>query len=96
MYSGCIALRKLDEGICEMKRLYLDNEFRGKGIGNKLVSLIINDAKKIGYKIMRLDTIKEKMPKAVKIYESYGFKEIKPYYHNPYPHSIYMELDLTN
>ncbi|KXK49589.1 MAG: GCN5-related N-acetyltransferase [Chlorobi bacterium OLB5] len=94
-YTGTIALRKIDEGICEMKRLYLIPECRGKGIGHKLVSLIIDDARKIGYKKMRLDTIKEKMPKAVEIYKKYGFKEIEPYYHNPNPHTLFMELDLT-
>lgn len=94
-YTGTIALRKIEEGICEMKRLYLSPDSRGKGIGNELVSLIINDAIKIGYKKMRLDTIKEKMPKAVGIYKKYGFKEIEPYYHNPNPHTLFMELDLT-
>jgi putative acetyltransferase len=94
-FSGCIALRKLEEGICEMKRLYLREELRGKGIGNTLVTKIIRDAKEIGYKTMRLDTIKEKMPKAVAIYSRHGFIETKPYYHNPNPHTLFMELDLT-
>jgi GNAT superfamily N-acetyltransferase len=94
-YLGCIGLRKIEEGICEMKRLYLKSEVRGKGIGNALIAKIIQDAKIIGYKKMRLDTIKEKMPKAVEIYTKYGFVEIKPYYHNPNPHTLFMELDLT-
>jgi len=94
-YSGCIALRKIEDGVCEMKRLYLKEELRGKGIGNILVSKIIQDAKEIGYKIMRLDTIKEKMPKAVEIYMKHGFVETEPYYHNPNPHTLFMELDLT-
>lgn len=94
-YSGCIALRKIDEGICEMKRLFLKEELRGKGIGNILVTRIIQDAKDIGYKTMRLDTIKEKMPKAVAIYTKHGFIEIEPYYQNPNPHTLFMELDLT-
>ncbi len=94
-YSGCIALRKIEDGICEMKRLFLKEDVRGKGIGRELVEKIINDAKEIGYKKMRLDTIKEKMPNAVAMYEKYGFVEIKPYYHNPNPHTLFMELDLT-
>jgi len=93
-YIGCIALRKIEDGICEMKRLYLTEAARGKGIGYKMIELIIQDAKDIGYKVMRLDTIKEKMPKAVSLYELYGFKETKPYYHNPNPHTLFMELDL--
>lgn len=94
-YSGCIALRKIEDGICEMKRLFLKEELRGKGIGNTLVTKIINDAKDIGYKTMRLDTIKEKMPKAVEIYTKHGFVETEPYYHNPNPHTLFLELDLT-
>ncbi len=93
-FCGCIALRKLEDGICEMKRLFLKQEIRGKGIGNALVSMIIKDAKDIGYLKMRLDTIKEKMPKAVKMYERYGFVKIERYYDNPNPHTLFMELDL--
>jgi carbonic anhydrase len=94
-YSGCIGLRKLEDGICEMKRLYLKPELRGKGIGNELVQKLIQDAKEIGYKKMRLDTIKEKMPNAVKLYEKYGFVKTEKYYNNPNPHTLFMELDLT-
>ena len=93
-FIGTIALRKIEDGICEMKRLFLKDKARGKGIGNELVAKIIQDAKDIGYKSMRLDTIKEKMPKAVSIYERYGFKETTPYYHNPNPHTLFMELEL--
>lgn len=94
-YSGCIALRKIEDGICEMKRLFLKDELRGKGIGNTLVTKIISDARFIGYKTMRLDTIKEKMPKAVEIYTKHGSVETEPYYHNPNPHTLFMELDLS-
>lgn len=94
-YIGCIALRKIEDGVCEMKRLYLNENARGKGIGNKLIELVIQDAKEIGYKTMRLDTIKEKMPKAVSLYEAHGFLETKPYYHNPNPHTLFMELELN-
>lgn len=94
-YSGCIALRKLENGICEMKRLYLREKIRGKGIGRKLVEKIINDAKEIGYDKMRLDTIKDKMPNAVDMYERYGFVKIERYYDNPNPHTLFMELELN-
>lgn len=93
--AGCIGLRKLSDGICEMKRLYVRPEFRGKNIGKRLVERIIEDAQIEGYLFMRLDTIKEKMGNAVEIYENYGFKEIEAYYANPDPHTLYMEIDLT-
>ncbi|MCI0450368.1 MAG: GNAT family N-acetyltransferase [Chlorobi bacterium] len=93
--TGCIGLRKIGDGICEMKRLYVRQNARGLGIGKKLVEMVINDAKNIGYKKMRLDTIAEKMIEAQKIYRSAGFYEIQPYYNNPIEGVVYMELDLT-
>jgi putative acetyltransferase len=93
-YIGCIGLRKISEGICEMKRLYVKPEHQGHGLGKKLVELIVDEAKKSGYNKMRLDTIKEKMPNAVDIYEKHGFKKIDAYYDNPNPHTLYMELNL--
>lgn len=92
--AGCIALRKLEENICEMKRLYLRGEFRNSGLGNKLIEKLIEEARLIGYRKMRLDTLPDKMPKAVKIYKSHGFREIPAYYHNPYGETLFMELDL--
>jgi ribosomal protein S18 acetylase RimI-like enzyme len=93
-YTGCVGLRKIEDGVCEMKRLYIKLEHQGHGLGKKLIELIIKDAKSIGYKKMRLDTIKEKMPNAVDLYEKRGFKKIDAYYGNPDPHTLYMELDL--
>lgn len=90
--AGCIALRKLDESICEMKRLYIKPEFRGKGHSKLLVKKIIDDAKIIGYKKMRLDTIGDKMKEAISLYRSFGFYEIDAYYHNPQKGVVYMEL----
>lgn len=92
--SGCIGLRKFADGVCEMKRLYVKPAARGKGIGKALVERVIKDAKEIGYSRMRLDTIEEKMGKAVDIYKECGFVEIEAYYDNPNPHTLYMELDL--
>lgn len=89
--AGCIALRKLEEEICEMKRLFVRESFRGKHIGISLIEKLLDEAKTIGYKKMRLDTYPPKMGKAVKLYESYGFHEIPPYYHNPYGETLYME-----
>lgn len=93
---GCIAMRPLADGICEMKRLYVKKEARGLGLGNKLVEKTIADARDIGYLTMRLDTYPPKMGKAVEMYRRYGFTEIAPYYDNPHAGSgeIFMELDL--
>lgn len=92
--GGCIALRKLEENICEMKRLYLRDEFRGLGLGVKLIRKLIEEARLSGYQKMRLDTLPGKMAKAVKLYESHGFRQIPAYYQNPYPETLYLELDL--
>ena len=92
--AGCIALRKLGDQVCEMKRLYVRNEFRGRGIGVQLIEQIIADAREIGYQAMRLDTFPPKMAKALKLYESHGFHPIGHYYHNPNPETLFMERDL--
>ncbi len=92
--AGCIALRKLEDEICEMKRLFVREDFRGQKIGVLLIEKIITEARKIGYKKMRLDTHPPKMGKAVKLYESYGFREIPPYYHNPFGDTLFMEKNL--
>lgn len=92
--AGCIALRKLEDEVCEMKRLFLRESARGKGVGNGLIEKLIADAKEIGYKRMRLDTYPPKMGKAVKLYESHAFRPIEPYYNNPHDGVLFMELDL--
>lgn len=91
--AGCIGLRKIDEENCEMKRLYVRPEFRGKAIGNTLVEKIINDAKKIGYKYMLLDTLPF-LGSAIKMYKGFGFYEVEGYNDSPMDTSIYMKLDL--
>lgn len=90
---GCVALRKIDSITCEMKRLYVRPDFRGKGIGRALSQKVIDEARRIGYKKMRLDTIPT-MERANVLYKSFGFKKIKPYRYNPIEGALFMELDL--
>ena len=92
--AGCIALKKLDDGICEMKRLYVRPGYRNLGIGKLLIEELVTDARKIGYSKMRLDTIENKMKDAVKLYKSFGFYEIDAYYENPQSGVLYMEKEL--
>jgi putative acetyltransferase len=92
--AGCVALRKLEEDVCEMKRLFVRPEFQGAGVGISLIERLFEEARLIGYHKIRLDTYPPKMGKAVEIYKSYGFREIPPYYHNPYGEALFMEKDL--
>ena len=92
--AGCVALHKVTAEICEMKRLYLRPEFRGKGLGRDLAEKIISEARQTGYRKLRLDTVEPRMQKAVAMYRQLGFYEIPPYRPNPIEGALYMELQL--
>lgn len=93
--AGCIGLKKLDDDNCEMKRLYVRPELRGRKIGGLLIQKIIDDAKTIGYKHMLLDTLPF-LESAVHMYKKWGFYEIGCYNDSPMDSSIYMRLDLDD
>ena len=92
--AGCAGLHKLEDEVCEMKRLYVRPSWRGFGLGRALAEIIIDEAGKLGYRKMRLDTITGKMDNAIRLYRQLGFKEIAPYQPTPIPEALYMELEL--
>ncbi|WLD27410.1 Acetyltransferase (GNAT) family protein [Clostridioides difficile] len=91
--AGCVALKKLEDKVCELKRLYVRDKFRGLKIGKILLEEIVEEAKKIGYTYMRLDTLPS-MKSAQGLYEKIGFYDIDPYTYNPIEGARYMELKL--
>lgn len=91
--AGCIALRKLDEQRCEMKRLYVRPAFRGHKIGDALVDRILQDARAIGYRYMLLDTLPF-LESAIHMYQKRGFYEIPCYNDSPVETTIFMQYDL--
>jgi len=93
--AGCIALRKLEPGICEMKRLFIRPAYRGKGLGRLLLKSIIDEARQLDYTRMRLDTLPGRMDPAIALYQSIGFLEIEPYYENPVADAKFMQLELA-
>ena len=93
--EACVGLRPLDERTAEMKRLYVRPAARGTGLGRRLALAILDEARSRGYQRVVLDTIEGKMDSAIALYRALGFREIAPYYDNPIPHAIYLELALS-
>ncbi len=91
--AGCVALRKLDDTKCELKRLFVRPEFRGQNLGHILIKQIIDDAKSIGYESLFLDTLPF-LKSAIHLYKSFGFKETEPYNNSPVDTTIFMKLKL--
>jgi putative acetyltransferase len=91
--AGCVALRALQSGICEMKRLYVRPEYRASGVGRLLAERLIQEARTAGYKRMRLDSLPV-MQSALRLYQKLGFQEIPPYTPNPLKGAVFLELQL--
>lgn len=92
--AGAIAYRMVEPGVCEMKRLYVREAFRGRGLGRELAEELIEDARANGYRTMLLDTLAS-MQSARALYRDLGFAPVAPYYDNPLSGVMYMALELS-
>ena len=93
LISGCVALRPMEPGTCEMKRLFVRPGFRGRALGRGLAEAVIAEASAKKYRTMRLDTVPA-MTEAIALYRSLGFRPIDPYRANPIPGALFFEKDL--
>jgi putative acetyltransferase len=93
--AGCVAMRDLGDGTCEMKRLYVTHEYRGRGVGRLLVERIVRRGEQMGYRRMVLDTMPE-MAGALALYREFGFVEMTPYWDHPAERAVFMERPLDD
>ena len=91
--AGCIALRKLDEERCELKRLYVRPAFRGRGLARLLTEQILRDARAIGYRKILLDTLPF-LESAIRLYRSLGFTDAPRYNDSPLDTTLFLQRDL--
>lgn len=95
LYFGCVAVRKLEEGVGEIKRMYIRPAWRGRGYGKVLMDVSLEAAKILGYKKVRLDTL-DSMQSALAVYRKAGFYEIPKYRENPFGNAVFMEKELRD
>ena len=91
---GVVGLRELGAGVAEMKRMYVLEQHRGAGIGQALTRAVLTHAQELGYRAVRLDSIRE-LESALRLYRDFGFREIAPYRFNPYPGAVFMEYTIS-
>ncbi len=88
--AGCIAFQKMDQTRCEIKRLYIRQEYRGNKLGERAMEFVLEEARKKNYKEAYCDTL-SRMASAVALYNKLGFVEIEPYYQNPFPDALFLK-----
>lgn len=91
--AGCVAMRRIDDTECEMKRLFVHPGFRDMKLGSRLVETVLDAARSRGYRTMRLDTL-ERLEAARRLYYGYGFHECEAYIYNPLPGALFMKIEL--
>jgi putative acetyltransferase len=95
--AGCVALRRIDDDACEMKRMFVYPQFHGRGLGKALANAVVQAGRDAGYRVMRLDT-SIRQTEAQRLYESIGFRYSEPYYDLPddlRTWLVFMELELV-
>lgn len=92
--AGCVALRPMANGACELKRLFVRPAFRATGLGRQLMDRILAEAREMGYRRMRLNTVVGQMDRAIALYRRLGFREIEAYDEHPVEGTIWMDLEL--